>query len=220
MAIKLRRMQNGRFVRNLGPTGGQQKFYLGRDERDALLRVAQLEKLWDWWERICLEIDDTPAWNEYTLAVAKAIAKGRATVEVEIDVPEDLAVGILSGLQSIVPHITIRLLNEDQQKAGQDYWREEGQRLLDEGKRLLQQQGNQRLHEAIGPTSNSSKRTNAFLRGMSAIGGKQKCGKSHFAGNTCQIFGLPTSTQRRSTNSLDSLPNAPFPGRLMNIFRR
>lgn len=150
--LKISRLPDGRYVRNLGylPSRSQPKFYLGRDEREALLRLAQLEKLWEWWSSICTELgDDRPAWDDCTLTVARAISEGRATVSVSIDTHPELAVALLSGLQSAAPNIAISLHDEELQTEGQAYWRKEGEKLIEEGRKLLESEGNQRLFEAL-----------------------------------------------------------------------
>ena len=60
------------FVRYLGNHNGKQfKFRLGDDEQTALLAKAKLEALW---QRVSKESDH---WDESTLTIAKAIAKGQ-----------------------------------------------------------------------------------------------------------------------------------------------
>jgi hypothetical protein len=67
---KLAKDERG-FVRYLGNHNGKQvKFRLGDDEQNALLAKAKLEALW---QRVSKEADE---WDDVTLTIAKAIAKG------------------------------------------------------------------------------------------------------------------------------------------------
>src|SRR5579862_304976 len=63
------------FVRYLGTQNGKQfKFRLGEDEQKALLAKAKLEALW---QRASKEANE---WDELTLTIAKAIAKGQSRI--------------------------------------------------------------------------------------------------------------------------------------------
>ena len=147
--LKLTKLKDGRFVRNLGPSGGQQKFYLGRDERDALLRVAQLEKLWDWRRESCRMLEETPAWDDVSSAVGKSIASGDRVVVLDIDAPPELAVGIISEIRDAVPQLEIRLSNQQAQQGGEEFFRAEAEKHADLAKRFTLREGNQTLAEAI-----------------------------------------------------------------------
>src|SRR4051794_14032758 len=93
------RASNGLFVRNLGwkrSAAGyaQHKFYLGRDESQALLASLRLEQLWDQvsrrWERenpTELYPTDRPVWDAVTLAIADAIRNGDAVARIPLPLP-------------------------------------------------------------------------------------------------------------------------------------
>lgn len=149
--MKLSRTSDGRWVRHIGylESGSQPKFYLGRDEHEAILRTAQIARFWKCWVSHNIELDDPIYWNEYTLEIAKAIAKGDNTVAISIDAPSDLAVAILDGLQRGVPHMTLCLNDKSEQQEGEQIWRKEAESLIEQGRSILQREGNQRLHEAI-----------------------------------------------------------------------
>lgn len=144
------------FVRYLGSHSGKQfKFRLGDDEQTALLAKAKLEALW---QRVSKESDH---WDELTLTIAKAIAKGQNTVT--LPPPEGIAdpVGYtnwIHGLNSKFDDL-IQVLPEDTQRwqAGADKLKNV-QRRLQEFKVEALEKARQRastgdipgtLHEAL-----------------------------------------------------------------------
>src|SRR5262245_8836197 len=105
----------GNYKRDLGwkSQGGQyvqHRFYVGKDRATAVLRVERLERLWDaieaaWNERRRSGIgcplrlgDERPVWNTFTLAVAMAVARGDAEVEINPAADEDFAHALLSPM--------------------------------------------------------------------------------------------------------------------------
>ena len=80
---KLRRDVNGQFPRELGwKSNGkgkltQPKFYLGTDEHEAELRNRRLEQLWSIIEDEQIENGSRALWDDVTLDIGKAIAKGK-----------------------------------------------------------------------------------------------------------------------------------------------
>src|SRR5262245_38747369 len=76
--------RRGQFYRNIGamPKGGQAKFFLGRDGREAAVRNARLDQLWNVIKAgepaIRGDSDGRHAWDEHTTyVIARAIATGQ-----------------------------------------------------------------------------------------------------------------------------------------------
>lgn len=151
MPIKLSKKKDGRYYKQVGylSSGSQPKIYLGRDEGTALLRAVQVVNIWKWWRELCREMGEPLVWEDYLLEVAKAIGEGNPSVAIEIDAPGDLAAGILAGVRSAAPQISISLKDEEKQKEGERYWRDVGNELIEQAREFMVQEGNQRLHEAI-----------------------------------------------------------------------
>src|SRR4051794_20575729 len=69
--------------------GGQHRFYLGDNEKKAEIAARRLEILWEaveeWFAR---ERDDQePVWEDTTLAIGHAIAKGEFVCRLEVPGP-------------------------------------------------------------------------------------------------------------------------------------
>lgn len=92
MKDKLTRHESGQYRRDLGwkqtRDGGyvQHRFYLGRDLKRAQRIVRRLEVLWDqvvaWWEQDVGRKGSRPAWDDNTLAMARAIVEEAREVPV------------------------------------------------------------------------------------------------------------------------------------------
>jgi hypothetical protein len=83
--------RNG-YVKNIGTGSDQKRFYIGHDERDAIIREARLSKLWD-----AIKAD---GWTEAGLLVAKAIAKGEHSVTLPLG--HDLPEGVHDRLANLI----------------------------------------------------------------------------------------------------------------------
>jgi integrase len=149
--MKLRRLSDGRFYRNIGylVSGQQPKFMLGRDEAEATLRAAMLEKLWAVACELAREMGDDPAWDRNLLPVAKAVAQGQTAVQVDPCDDDILATQWAAAMQAELPFLQLRLRDRAKEQSGQAYWREEGRKLIERGRSYLRREGNQRMHEAM-----------------------------------------------------------------------
>src|ERR1019366_5495073 len=78
--------RTGLFRRDLGKkeNGGQHRFYLGRDESRARIASQRLQDLWDAVERSRKALNLQPAWDDTTLAIGQAIARGDFLCRLEI----------------------------------------------------------------------------------------------------------------------------------------
>jgi hypothetical protein len=143
------KQKDGRYLRNIGPAKGQQKFYLGRDEGEALLRSVQIEKLWGWRKQNCIDLGEAPSWDELSVSVGKAVASGDKSVVLNVDAPPELAVGLISGIREIIPHLEVRLSNQHAQSEGEEFFRTEATKLRDLASHFTLVEGNQTMAEAI-----------------------------------------------------------------------
>jgi hypothetical protein len=78
--MKLGRMKDGRFFKNIGylDSGSQQKFYLGRDQAEATVRAKRIERVWQWGvESYRFAEVENPTWWGFSFDLARAIAEGR-----------------------------------------------------------------------------------------------------------------------------------------------
>ena len=106
------------FYREIGKRQNKRppRFYLGSDEATAFGRRLNLEKLWKaiekQWSETTDQLQEHPFWNDSTIQIAKAIAKGKASVVLtppEFENPTDLAkwfAGQTKSFSSII-HISI-----------------------------------------------------------------------------------------------------------------
>lgn len=168
------RQKDGRYLRNIGPAKRQQKFYLGRDEGEALLRSVQIEKLWQWRKQNCKDLGEAPAWDELSVSVAKAIAAGEKSVVLHVDAPPDLAVGLISGIREILPHLEVRLSNQHAQAEGEDYFRSRAAKLDDLARHFTLVEGNQTMAEAIDAYIESVKQDYRLPNGLVTEWGQGK----------------------------------------------
>ena len=109
---------SGTFYREIGKRQNKRppRFYLGSDEATAFGRRLNLEKLWKAIEKQWSETEDQlqehPFWNDSTIQIANAIAKGKVSVVLtppEFENPTDLAkwfAGQTKRFSSII-HISI-----------------------------------------------------------------------------------------------------------------
>ena len=85
---------NGRFAREIGWKEGangkliQHRFYLGEDREKAEIANLRIEQLWrqiEAWRNEGGGNGSKPIWDEYTLAIGKAVASGATTFVVPVD---------------------------------------------------------------------------------------------------------------------------------------
>jgi hypothetical protein len=103
------------------------------------------------------EAGDRPVWNEVTLAIADAVRNGEAVAGVPLPLP-------MSAMVPDSPHITawladlgrdftgikIELRDEERQARSQEQLQQHGQRLVEEGRRIIQKvAGGGTLHAAF-----------------------------------------------------------------------
>jgi len=101
-----------------GGKRSQAKIYLGDSLKDAERRLARLEQFWEDIEKNSAE----PLWNEFTLAVAKGLAKGELqfVVERRSDEDTDDYAQRLNRLSLEYPSIKFVAGDEDAYEHGQD----------------------------------------------------------------------------------------------------
>jgi len=163
------RAASGAFIRNLGwkrtALGyAQHKFHLGKDETKAALANLRLEHLWTEvskrWERensTELNPTDRPIWDELTLPMAEAVRKGEPVAKVPVPAfysaftNGGLVVSDwLDRLQADFSVIKLELLNPSAGAVTDEFLQEEGQRLMESGRRLLHKKaGGETLHAAL-----------------------------------------------------------------------
>jgi Helix-turn-helix domain len=150
-----KQLDDGRFYANVGYTiagsRSQPKFMLGRNPAQAITRCALIDQLWDRSVEVAREMGEQPAWDEVGLAIAREIAAGETTIYVRIEAGDspDVAVGILTGWQEVVPGVRLQLRDEAAQERGVQLRRQEAQKLISLGRDLLETGGSQTLHEGI-----------------------------------------------------------------------
>lgn len=129
----------GQFYREIGKreNGKAFRFYVGADEKQATATVSRLEGLWRgveerWrdWKGDKVEITSSPCWDDLTLTLGRAIAKGEWSVKVDSpdEGPEDIAVWHLR-FKTYFPMIQVEI--EDKKKLD-----EGGQSFIDGGKKM------------------------------------------------------------------------------------
>lgn len=109
----------GQFYREIGKklNGKPVRFYLGADQKKATASVTRLEALWDgvetrWNDLASEDLADSefPCWDEATVALGRAIAKGEWSITVEpsseLD-PDETAVW-LASLRNYFPMIQVQ----------------------------------------------------------------------------------------------------------------
>ena len=152
----------------------QHRFYVGKDRDTAMLRVERLERLWDaleaaWKEQRQSGVgsplylgDERPVWNPFTLAVAMAVARGDAEVEINPAADEDFAHALLSPmglaewfgrLSALVAGCGVRLVLTP-----------EGQRVADEGRESIRQYAANRIERARKEIEQAKKEHDAVPR--------------------------------------------------------
>ncbi len=169
----------GNYKRDLGwkVHGGQyvqHRFYVGKDRAAAMLRVERLDRLWDaietaWKEQRRSGVgsplhlgDERPVWNLFTLAVAMAVARGDAEVEIDPAADEDFAHALLSPmglaewfgrLSALVAGCGVRLVLTP-----------EGQRVADKGRESIRQYAANRIERARKEIEQAKKEQDAVPR--------------------------------------------------------
>lgn len=91
------------------------------------------------------EVSDRPIWTEVTLAIAEALRNEEAVAKVPLLLPMSAMVpesphitAWLTDLSRTFPGIKIELREEDRQAKSQEQFQQHGQRLVEEGRRLIQ----------------------------------------------------------------------------------
>lgn len=176
MKINLSRDSRGNIKKDLGwkPTAEgnyiQHRFYLGREDNQAAIRSLQLDQIWgnicQAWQRD--RQTPRPQWDDVTLRIAAAVAKGEERVELPL--PKELLEADLDPVQhpefyggwlmrhrELAPMIRLDLENRTVQDAAEPYWKTMGQTYISEGKRMLNLgvpaapdvESSQTLHQAL-----------------------------------------------------------------------
>lgn len=164
------KQQDGRYFVNVGySTPGsrvQPKFMLGREQGQAVLRAALVEKLWAFSVELAQEFDEPQIWDTLGLHIAKRVAAGDRVIEVDIDgdAPE-LATSILAGWQDCVPGIKLTMKDQRAEKEGREIRRTQAQRLREAAAMLVEGGGSQRLHEAVAAYTEAIKNHKPYQTG-------------------------------------------------------
>lgn len=140
----------------------QHRFYLGGDKTEAAIRKARLVQLWEFvearWKRDHPFTPTAgPVWDDTTLHIAKAVAKGQTKIAVPVptELPEDMDSPIiitswLRDLQDDLPNVQLVLEDSEFQKRGDDYWQERGKEQLESAKKTLRiKRSSLTLHKAL-----------------------------------------------------------------------
>ncbi len=163
------RAASGAFVRNLGWKRTalgytQHKFHLGKDETKAALANLRLEHLWTEvnkrWERensTELNPTDRPIWDERTLPMTEAVRKGEPVAKVPVPALytsfTNSGIAVSDWLERLQADFTVIKLELFDPKAGEvsdEVLQEEGNRLVERGRRLLHKKaGGETLHAAL-----------------------------------------------------------------------
>jgi len=106
------------FYREIGKNrdGKAPRFYLGDDEKRAMVNNARLEEMWDgveerWhdFREAKLAVSPFPCWDSVTLQLAKAISKGEYKIELECDEPPQEAAVFVGDLWTYFPMIQVTI---------------------------------------------------------------------------------------------------------------
>ncbi|MBA4066513.1 MAG: hypothetical protein C0501_22970 [Isosphaera sp.] len=136
----------------------QHKFYLGGDRTEAQLRYLRLDQVWAAAEKRWVRDGEPgrPLWDETTLQIAQAVSRGQSACRLDVPgwaVADQLDAGTvvhwLRGVQQDFPIIRLTLADEEVLAEGEREWQEHAGRLVAHGKRLLQKNTRQTLHEAL-----------------------------------------------------------------------
>lgn len=186
----------GTYVRTLGTKegGAPVRFYLGTDRAQAVIRSLQLESAWDAvvrrWQRD--HATGKPEWDGVTLTIAKAVARGESTCQVQppstnwqrdkpgqvidldtasaVALAPEAAVAWLRRLQDDFPTIRLTLEDASAQEQGEAFHTQQGRRLLEEGNRLLKKNTKQTLHQALDAYSSHLREANTKNGVLSTTG--------------------------------------------------
>lgn len=159
--------RTGLYRRDLGRkvTGGQHRFYLGRDEKKAGVASQRLEMLWKavkgWFARH--RDGEEPVWDETTLHLAQTIANGEFICRVEVpDLVRQMAAtdgvwrihGWLDSLrQAFGEIIGIQLADDELASTAERAQADRGESMHKTGQRILASVGKastgETLHRAI-----------------------------------------------------------------------
>jgi hypothetical protein len=172
--MKIARTSRGDYRKELGwkaKEGGgyrQHAFVLGRDRAQAAIRVLQLEAVWEAvqqrWRRD--RTSERPLWDDGTLAIAMAVAKGVRVAYVshlrsdgsEVRVPPEVVATWLLVLRRDFPMIDIQLEDQRTQLEGLQGL-ERAATDHEEAAKFLRGTGSQTLHQALDAFAEAIGRT-------------------------------------------------------------
>mgnify|MGYP002777938629 CR=1 FL=1 len=156
---------DGIFYRELGWKQGkepgkfkQHKFYLGSDKTEAQVRYLRLDQVWVATEKRWVREGESgrPLWDETTLAIAQAVSRGETVCRLDLprwaiqdDLDAETMVCWLRSLQQDFHMIRLSLADEEMQAEGEQQWHDHAVRMIAHGKKLLQRNTRQTLHEAL-----------------------------------------------------------------------
>lgn len=122
------------------PNGKSVRFYLGDDEKLAVARVTRLEALWEgvktrWRDLDTEKLNDTefPCWDDETMTLAKAIAKGEWSVTLQP--PDDGVTEVATWHASFgiyFPMIRVEVEDRSLIDEGNQRMAEAGRRMVEE----------------------------------------------------------------------------------------
>ena len=136
----------------------QHKFYLGSDRKEAQVRYLRLDQVWAATEKRWLKEQNAgrPLWDETTLQIAQAVSRGQSVCQLNIpkwatvdELDAATMVCWLRGLHQDFHMIRLALADEDMQAEGEQEWQEHAERMIAHGKKLMQKNTRQTLHEAL-----------------------------------------------------------------------
>lgn len=147
--MKVSKAKDGRYFRHVGRliNGKQPKFYLGRDEANAILRAANLDKYWNSLRNSFEPEGIVTCWTDISLPIAKAIAQGKSEATVDVDEDDESIASIVSHHQQAAYPMRISNLNEQAQRDGEQQLRQRAEELEEKAKQLRFEGGYERFHE-------------------------------------------------------------------------
>src|ERR1019366_7073819 len=137
------------FYREIGKkeNGKPARFYLGSDEKMATINVTRLEALWDgvetrWKEQVEGDgnFTDFPCWDDLTLTLGRAIAKGEWTVKVEppTNNPGELAVW-MGAIKTFYPMVNVEIDQPELVEKGKKPYLERARKEVEEEEEIHQE---------------------------------------------------------------------------------
>lgn len=136
----------------------QHKFYLGSDRTEAQVRYLWLNQVWEATEKRWVRDGETgrPLRDETTPAIAQAVSRGESECRLEfpwwaVADGHDAATMVcwLESLQKDFYRIPLSLADAETQARGEQEGHDHGARLVAHGRKLMQKNVRQTLHEAL-----------------------------------------------------------------------